>query len=260
MSVPAPSRQTGLRHPRLLQAGSLLVGLAIWQAVSTQFSHFILPAPTTVIGRFFDPEFAGTLLWSLGQAFQHMLIGFGLTLVLAIPLGILLGRSERLQAMFDPVISALYAIPPVAFVPFLIIWFGLFFWARVALVFMMTFPDVLVVVMAGAKDVRKQLVDAGRSFGSTRTQVLRKVVLPATTPFLFAGFRVGAARAINGMVTAELFFATVNLGKLMKNSAERFDTAGVMAVVLAICLVGLLSQSLVNALEGRLLAWHVRRS
>lgn len=248
-----------LRHPRVLQVASLIGGLLIWQAASTQFSHFILPAPTAVIGRYFDPAFSATLLENMGQAFRHMLMGFGLSLAAAIPIGIILGRSRRLNAMFDPVISALYAIPPVAFVPFLIIWFGLFYWARVALVVMMTFPDILVIVTAGAKDVRRQLVDAGRAFGATPLQNLRKVVLPATTPFLIAGLRIGAARAINGMITAELFFAAVNLGKQMKDAGEVFDTAGVMAVVLAICLVGLASQSLVNALETRFLGWHVRQ-
>lgn len=259
MTAARNSLKGWLHNPRVLQTASLAGGLLIWQAVSTQFSHFILPAPTAVIGRYFDASFTAELLYNLALAFQHMLVGFGLSLAAAIPIGLLLGRSRRLNAMFDPVISALYAIPPVAFVPFLIIWFGLFYWARVALVFMMTFPDILVVVIAGARDVRRQLVDAGRSFGASPLQNLWKVVLPATTPFLFAGFRIGAARAINAMVTAELFFAAVNLGKQMKSNAEAFDTAGVMALVLAICLVGLASQSLVNFLELRLLSWHVRK-
>jgi len=255
----AASRPVGrARNTRLLQAASLLAGLMLWEAVASQFSHFILPAPSAVIHRVLQPGFAGTLFLALAHALQHMALGFALTLAAAIPLGILIGRSPRLNAAVDPVINAFYAIPPVAFVPFLIIWFGLFFEARVALVFMMSFPDVLVVVIAGARDVRRQLIDAGLSFGASNRQVLRLIVLPATMPFIFASLRVGAARAINGMITAELFFAAVNLGKIMKNSAERFDTAGALAVVVLVCLLGLAAQSLLRFLESRLLGWYVR--
>lgn len=254
----APRAATVARNTRLLQTASLLTGLLLWEAVASQFSHFILPAPSAVVARVLQPGFAGPLAVGLGHALRHMAVGFALTLAAAIPLGILIGRWPRLNAAVEPVLNAFYAIPPVAFVPFLIIWFGLFFEARVALVFMMSFPDVLVVIIAGARDVRRQLVDAGRSFGASGSQVLRLVVLPATMPFVFASLRVGAARAINGMITAELFFAAVNLGKIMKVSAERFDTAGALAVVVLVCLVGLAAQSLLRLLETRLLAWHVR--
>src|SRR3546814_9362242 len=80
---------------------------------------------------------------ALGASLQHMFVGFGLALAIAIPLGILMGRIPRLEALLDPVVNALYAIPSVAFVPFLIIWFGLFYESRVALVFIMSFPDLL---------------------------------------------------------------------------------------------------------------------
>jgi ABC-type nitrate/sulfonate/bicarbonate transport system permease component len=146
----------------------------------------------------------------------------------------------------------------VAFVPFLIIWFGLFLEARVALVFLMSVFDVLVVVIAGARDVRRELIDVGRSFDASHRQRLRLIVLPALLPFLLAALRVGSARAINGMITAELFFAAVNLGALMKRAGQDFDGATALAVVLLICLLGLLAQSLINILESRMLRWHVR--
>src|SRR5690606_17633513 len=126
--------------------------------------------------------------------------------------------------------TAIYAIPPVAFAPFLVVWFGLFLEARIALVFLMSFFDVLIVIIAGARDVRRSLVDVGRSFGATRSQQLRLIVLPALTPFFVAALRVGSARAINGMITAELLFAAVNLGSLMKRSTQQFDSAALLSV------------------------------
>jgi ABC-type nitrate/sulfonate/bicarbonate transport system permease component len=113
-------------------------------------------------------------------------------------------------------------------------------------------------MIAGSRDVRQSLVDVGRSFGATQPQRLRLIVLPALMPFFFAALRVGSARALNAMITAELFFAAVNLGAIMKRATQNFDSATVLAIVLLICLLGLAAQSAINALERHLLHWHVR--
>ncbi|GGE49155.1 taurine ABC transporter permease [Agaricicola taiwanensis] len=246
------------KDPRLLGLLSVIIGLGLWELAADSFSALILPPPSAVLARFFDPAFLPRLLGALGYSLGALVVGFGLALGLALPLGVVLGRSPTLHRMFDPLINAIYAIPPVAFVPFLIIWFGLFFEGRVALVFMMCFFDILVVVIAGSRDVRRSLVDVGRSFGASRGQCLRLVVFPALTPFLFAALRVGSARAINGMITAELFFAAANLGQIMKRSTQAFDTASALAVVVTICLLGLAAQTAIQLLERRLLSWHLR--
>lgn len=256
-----PSRVTEfLSGNKVLGLVSVLIGLGVWELAASQFHEIVLPPPSAVLARFFDPEFLSRLLPSLANSLFAFAVGFGLALLIAIPLGIVLGRSPFLFKMFDPLISAIYAIPPVAFVPFLIIWFGLFFEGRVALIFMMCVFDILVVIVAGARDVSHKLVDVGRSFGASRTQVLRLVVFPAISPFLIASLRVGSARAINGMITAELFFAAVNLGMVMKRSAQAFDTASAMAVVVTICIVGLLAQTAIHRLEDHVLRWQPRRA
>ena len=244
---------------RLTQAASVLAGLIIWELVATQYSAFILPPPSAVLKRLFDPAYDAKLLGAMYQALKHMFAGFGLAVAIAVPLGILMGRLPRVNAMLDPIVSALYAIPAVAFVPFLIIWFGLFFESRMALVFIMAFPDMLVVIVAGARDVKPSLFAVGRSFGASPLQVATKVALPAMLPFLMTAFRVGIARAINGMITAELFLAAVNLGAMMKNSSRVFDSTGLLAVVVAVALLGLLAQAIIAALERRFLHWHHRR-
>ena len=263
--IDVPSRPSlGLMHrlaaaPRLVQGASVLTGLVVWQLVSTQYSHFILPPPSAVLARVMDLGFDLKLLTALWGSLQHLALGFSLAFGLALPLGILMGRNPRLNAAVDPIISALYAIPSVAFVPFLVIWFGLFFESRVALVFIMAFPDILVVIVAGARDIRRNLIDVGRSFGAGTGQIGFKIVLPAMLPFITTGLRVGSARAINGMITAELFLAAANLGQMMKTSARTYDAAGVLTIVILIALIGLLAQSAIAAFEARLLHWPHRR-
>lgn len=245
--------------PRLVQGVSVLAGLLIWQLVSTQYSHFILPPPSSVLMRLMDLGFDLKLLTALLGSLQHLAVGFALAFGIALPLGILMGRNPRLNAAVDPIISALYAIPSVAFVPFLVIWFGLFFESRVALVFIMAFPDILVVIVAGARDIRRNLIDVGRSFGAGQAQIGFKIVVPAMLPFITTGMRVGSARAINGMITAELFLAAANLGEMMKMSARTYDAAGVLTIIIVIALLGLLAQTAIAAFETRFLHWHHRK-
>lgn len=255
-----------VRRPAVLFSGlrwvsvlSVVVVLLLWQWASGHVSGMLLPSPLAVLEKFLDPQWLGRLLVALSQSLIQLGLGFGLTLVIAVPLGIVIGRSATLRGMFEPLITAIYAIPPVAFVPFLVVWFGLFLEARVALVFLMSFFDVLIVMIAGARDVRRTLVDVGRSFGASHIQRLRLIVLPALMPFFVGALRVGSARAINGMITAELLFAAVNLGGLMKRSTQQFDSAALLSVVLLICVLGLVAQSLIAMFERRILHWHVRK-
>jgi len=141
-------------------------------------------------------------------------------------------------------------------VPFLVIWFGLFYPARVALVFLMCVFEILVTVAAGVRDVEPRLLEVGRSFGARRWALVGKVLVPAALPFLFTALRIGLVRGTNAMITAELFFAAVNLGALMKDSASRFDTAGLLAVVVALSGFGLVAQEALKALETRALPWR----
>ena len=247
-----------MHHHILMSCLSVLLGLCLWQALASQVSDLILPPPTNVLSRLFDAAFERRLLLALGGFMGSLAVGFGISLAVAVPLGILIGRSPTLAQMFEPLVTAIYALPPVAFIPFLVLWFGLFFEARVALVVLMTVFDIMVVIIAGARDIKSSLVDVGRSFGASKSAQLRLIVFPALLPFLFSGVRVGIARAINGTITAELFFAAVNLGALMKRASQNFDTATVLLIVAMVSLLGLLSQTIMSSLEKHFLRWHVR--
>ncbi|HEX7549510.1 MAG TPA: ABC transporter permease [Candidatus Methylomirabilis sp.] len=249
-----------IHHTRTgyLYALSLGIGLMVWELVAGQFSRVVLSPPSAVVTHLYlhtrSLELPTLLFYSLG----HTLLGYALAVAVGVPIGFLMGRSERAFVMFDPVVNALYSIPTVAFVPFVVIWFGLFFQARTALVFVMCVFDIMVTVTAGARNVERSLIDVGRSFGASRAMLFRKVLLPASLPFLFTALRIGMVRAVVAMITAELFFAAVNLGKYMQAAANRFDSAGLLAVLTILAVLGLLAQEGLKALEARLLPWHVR--
>jgi ABC-type nitrate/sulfonate/bicarbonate transport system permease component len=172
-----------VRDKRLLSIASVLFVIALWQWGAGHVSGFLLPPPAEVLSRFLDPKWLSRLLGALGQSLIQLGLGFGLTLLIAVPLGVLIGRSVILTRMFEPVINAIYAIPAgrLRSVPHRLV--RPVSGSAVALVFLMSVFDVLVIVIAGARDVRSALVDVGRSFGASHQQRLRLIVLPALLPF-----------------------------------------------------------------------------
>lgn len=246
------------RNTRLSYGISLAVGVVIWELISWQLPSVIFPSPLATLQKIIADSINLTLPLALAHSLGHMFVGFTLALIVAVPLGFLMGRNEKAFLMLDPVVNAIYAIPTVAFVPFLIIWFGLFFEGRTALVFVMCVFDILITVTAGARNVEPSLLQVGRSFGVRGLKLARTVLIPASMPFLFTALRIGLARAVNAMITAELFMATVNLGKYMQDSAARFDSAGILAVIVILCAVGLGSQGALKRLEARMLPWHLK--
>ncbi len=256
---PAPARpRSGAGRHALAYAASLGFGLLVWQVLALRFSALILPPPSAVAWRLAELIASGALPAALWGSLGVLLSGFALAVAVGFPLGLALGRYRALSVAADPVINAIYAVPPVAMVPFLIIWFGLFLQAQVALVFLMAVFEIIVTMRAGLRTIDPRLLDAARSFGAGPWKVLRAVVIPATLPYAMTALRIGFVRSLNGMITAQLLLAASFLGAMMKQSMLRFDTAGLLALVVLLSLIGLAVQEGLKRLEARLMPWHIR--
>lgn len=250
--------QSIFRSPYIVYPLSFVFGLVVWQIIAMQLPDVIFASPAAVIAHIIEATISGALPQAFLNSIQHMLLGLTLSLLVAIPLGFLMGRNETVFQMFDPVVNAIFSIPSISFVPFLIIWFGLFYEARVALVFVMSVFDVLVTVAAGARNIEPSLLNVGRSFALGRKDMFFKVMIPASLPFLLTAVRIGTVRSINAMITAELFFATVNLGAYMEEASAMFNAAAMLAVVLLLALFGLGAQESLKWAEHKLFPWHIR--
>jgi ABC-type nitrate/sulfonate/bicarbonate transport system permease component len=242
----------------LLYLASTLGGLLLWELAALGTSALVLPPPSTVLVTLGAALAGGALTEALLGSLGTLALGFALAVAVGFPVGFALGRSRSLAVAAEPVMDAVYAVPPVAMVPFLVIWFGLFLEARVALIFLMALFEIVITMATGARTVDPRLVDAARSFGATRWQVARNVVVPATLPFAFTALRIGFVRALNGMITAELLLAAANIGALMKESVRRFDSGGLIALVLLLGVIGLIAQEGLKVLEARALPWHIQ--
>jgi ABC-type nitrate/sulfonate/bicarbonate transport system permease component len=238
----------------LLYAASIIGGLAAWEYAAQNASRIVVAPPSAVALRLFDGIASGRIPQAFAGSLGHMIPGLAIALAIALSLALPLGRSRAVADYLDPVLNALYAIPPIAFVPIIIIWCGFNFGARVTLVAVMCVFEMLFTFAAGARNISPRLLDAGRSFCAGRWPLVRKVMLPAMLPFIITGFRLALIRAIHGMIVAELFFSAVNLGQIMKRDAARFDSAGVLAIIVVLAAFGLVTNEGLKALEWKMLS------
>lgn len=241
-------------NARVLYPISIIGGLLLWEWAASGVSRVLFASPSAIAVKIFQDvgPLADAFLSSLG----HLSLGYAIAFLIALPLGTLIGRVPTVAYVLDPVISAVYAVPPVALIPFIIIWFGLFFEARVALVVLMCVFEMTVTFAAGARNAPPALIEVGRAFGTSRWDIARKVMFPSMLPFVFTGLRLGMVRALHAMIVAELFLAAVNLGSYSKRASVRFDSAGVLAVIVLLGVFGLLLQEGSKLAERKLLAWR----
>jgi len=198
----------------------------------------------------------GELWKNLYVSLLEFVLGFGLAAVAGIFLGFLTGTSRAVREHLEPLISALYATPLVALIPFYILIFGIQLASKVALVFTIAVFPILINTQAGLLGVERNLLEVAESFRASRRQIFFKVQLPAAIPFIVSGLRLGVGRALTGVVVGELFFATAGLGFMISIAAQGFDTAKVLLGVLLFALAGVAAIGLLQAFEKRMAPWR----
>lgn len=223
-------------------------GKLFFSAPSLVFSAFLAMVPT--------PSF-----WNdVWVSFQEFGIGYLLSIAVGIPLGIAMGWYRRVNAVLDPLMSAFYAMPRVALVPLLLIWFGIGINSKVALVFLSAVFQILITTLAGVRNVDETLIRAARSFGANDRQMFLTVVLPGSVPFILTGLKLAVGRALIGVVVGELIAAQAGIGNMMAKSGATFQTDRVMVGVLIITFAGMASLEFLRRLELRFETWRPQRT
>ena len=143
--------------------------------------------------------------------------------MVGLPLGVLIGRSQTLNAMLDPFITAFNATPRLVFLPLVMLWFGLGLWSKVVIVFIGALFPLLINTYEGVRNADKVLINVVRSFGASEWDIARLVVVPNSLPYIVAGLRLAIGRAILGVVVAEFFGSEDGLGVMMVRAAGRYQ-------------------------------------
>ena len=256
--LPRRAARSGLRRPRrgaFTGVLSLLVGAAFWE-LYTRTTDTFLPPLTDVGSAWLKLAGSGELLKALGVSTQAFVIGFGAAILVALALGLLLGLNEEVDDAAAPFLSALVALPSVAYVPLIMIWLGFGLVGRIAIVFEFTVLVMTLNIRAGVRGVDPGLVEMARSFSLGRRKTLRSIVIPAALPGIMAGLRLGLGRAIKGTVTAEVFLVLTGLGNLVVTYGNTFRLDSLLAVVATIVVIALVLTAVLLQVDRRLNRWR----
>jgi ABC-type nitrate/sulfonate/bicarbonate transport system permease component len=182
-------------------------------------------------------------------------VGFVGASVVGIVLGLLIGRYKMVDAATDWLINALYAMPMVAIIPLVILWFGLGEAAKLFIVGILSVFPVLINTAAGVRNVPQSLIDVSTAFAASERQVFTKIILPSAVPYMMTGLRLGIGRAIIGMVVAEFFTAITGLGAVIVKYGNQYDTASMFVPLLVLMLLGIGLTYGVRRLEEMFAPW-----
>jgi len=232
---------------------SVVVVMAAWE-ITGRFivtnSLFFAPL-SSVIGAAFTLWHSGELQKDIIASFSAVVYGMALAIVIGIVIGVLSGASRGFREYTDAFVTGLYATPLVAVAPILILWFGIGIASKIAVVFLMAVFPILISTAAGIRNTDASYIEVARSFGASRLQIIRKVMIPAAVPFVITGIRLAIGRAIVGVVVGELFGARAGLGFLIFTSGQTFDVPSLFLGVLILALAGVALTSGMKWIENR---------
>jgi ABC-type nitrate/sulfonate/bicarbonate transport system permease component len=249
----------------IVRGGALLLVLALWAAVSygnraVEFTPpVLLPTPDEVAAVAAAMVADGSLATHLGTSLVRVLEGFLLAAGAALLLGILVGVSAPLRLALEPVIEFVRPIPPLAFLPMFLVWFGLGETSKVAFIAYTTFFPMFIGIAAAVLRVDVMLLRAAASLGGSRLDLLRHVVLPAALPGIVVALRLGFGLALFVIVGAEFMGADAGLGHLIMEGRIFFNPAQIVMGALVLGALGALVNALLLAGERRMLRWRSSR-
>ena len=186
---------------------------------------------------------------------MRVLSGYAIGALLAIGFGLFVGLSRHAEAFFEPTFQALRAIPSLAWVPLLLLWFGIDETPKITLIAIGAFFPIYLGLVSGIRNVDRKLIELGEMYGLSSLMLARRIVLPAALPSLFTGLRNGLSLAWMFLVAAELIAATRGIGYLLTDGRETSRPDVVLAAILLLAILGKLTDSLLKWLEVRKLAW-----
>ena len=251
-----------LRNPWVVRALSLVVFFAAWQILANYVSPLTFATPGETARRFYElwagvpgvpPEKPSAIVDTL----QSIAAGFALAVVVGIPLGLLMGTSRTAEYSIDPYVNLIYATPLIVIIPIVGVTMGSNLTSTYVIVFLASVFPILINVIAGVKNVGRDMMETGQSFGMEGWGLWRTVILPSALPYTMAGLRIGVGHAVIGAILAEIFLYGNGLGGMIYDYTGIFDTGAIIAAVVVIMIIGVSLTEGVKYFEKRVSGWSL---
>ena len=259
----AVKEETAERKPLprwMITVASVTILLIVWEIFGRRINPVFGSYPSAIAEAFWELVVTGQLWSALYDSLRPFVIGYALAILIGVPLGLFIGGFRAAEAALGLYITAGYAMPLVALVPLLILWLGLGFAVKVAVIFLMSLFPICINTWLGVTAVPKTLIEVGKSFVAPDTVILRRIILPATLPYIMAGIRLAVGRAVVGMVIAEFFTTISGLGAVIINSANNFDTATMFVPIIILMMMAIGLNWLIGFVERRVAPWQAEIS
>ncbi|MCO6417314.1 ABC transporter permease [Siccirubricoccus sp. KC 17139] len=243
---------------------AILLFLAIWFIVSIGNAHWwkffnpvLLPTPTEVVKAGIEAWQSGELQDNILASMARVIQGFAIAAIAGVAVGLAVGTWRPLERLVEPMIELLRPIPPLAFLPMMVLWFGIGEMSKIAFIAYAAFFPVFTTTVEGIKYVDPVLLRAASSLGASRADLFRHVVLPAATPSIITGLRLGFGLSFFVIVAAEFIAADSGLGYMINDARTFFMVSQMLLGAVVIGLIGFGVNILLRSLEGWLLRWRV---
>ena len=245
--------QNGIMHA-LMPYLVLIIFVGIWQAIAVSglFLTELLPTPVASFEAMMELEGSGAMGRHIASSLIRVFTGFGLATVIAIPAGFLLGRFERLQHAFNPLIQILRPISPIAWIPLAILWFGIGDTPAIFIIFITTFFPVLIASTTSVRNIEPIFIKMAVNFGANNWDILIKIILPATFPHVFVSLRIALGMAWVIIVAAEMVGMRSGLGYLILDARNFLRTDMVISGMLTIGFIGFGLDRIMVYIENRI--------
>ncbi len=261
-----PVRLLDLRAdiPRRWYVGAGVAFIAIflfaWTAATwlQLVSPIFLPSPGAVLAELQDQAASGVLWQDLWASVYRIMVGWIISTVLAVPIGVLMGNFRFFEGLFEPFVDLVRYMPAVAFVPLTILWLGVGDTQKFAILFIGVFFQQVLLIMDNVKTVPRDMIQVSYTFGMSRWEILRSVILPAAMPGIWDTFRITVGWAWTYLVVAELVAANVGLGYRIMRAQRFLETDQIILGILIIGLLGLLTDYLFKWSYRRLFPWALQ--
>ncbi|OUL94009.1 ABC transporter permease subunit [Paraburkholderia hospita] len=232
--------------------------VVIWEAAARigVITPQVLPAPSSVLGTALDLARNGELFVHLGVSLLRAVAGFIIGGTIGLALGIMVGFSPLAQAIFDRSIQMVRAVPFLAMLPLVIVWFGVGEVAKIFLVALAVLFPIYINTMLGIRQIDPKLMELAKVIGLNWPAVVRRIILPGAMPSILTGVRYALAHAWLALVIAETLATTKGIGFLAMDAREFLQTNVIVLTMIIYAIIGVVADALVRALEGRFLSWH----
>lgn len=249
--------RTVLRVVNFLLPALVFIALIVFWATAVRYYQvpdYLLPPPETVLPRIYE---ARASLWNHSLiTLQEILLGFGLAIFTAIPLGLLIALSPLAKRMLYPLLVFIQLVPKIAIAPLFVVWIGFGIASKVMLTLLLTFFPLLLASIAGFEILDQRLLYLTRSMGASTWQTFRYLRFPAALPVIFGGLKTSATIAATAAIVAEFVGANKGLGYLLLQATGTMDTTLVFGILFILTIMGLALNAIVELVEYVMAPWR----